>query len=131
MEVYASGPIPAGTEINISYLTLLTCPAPQRSALLKEHFGFPSCACPLCRAPAAQVAASDARRLELKALSDGLRDGRADRRATVAKMTRMYDLVREEGYVGLPEFEDEGVSSSFAVYAAMRARSARESQATQ
>lgn len=126
MEVYASAPIRAGTEINISYLSLITSPHMQRSSLLREHFGFPACRCALCSSPADQLAQSDARRIELGALAKGLREGRADRRATVAKMERMYEIVGEEGYVGLPEFGDEGVDGSFAMYATMRARSARE-----
>ena len=104
MEVFATAPIPAGAEITIPYLALVTSTAAERSAALKEHFGFPQCRCRLCAAGEAVIRASDSRRCEIKALVGGLRSGAGDRKATVAKYERVAQLVKEEGYVGLPEF---------------------------
>jgi len=104
MEVFATAPIPAGAEINISYLALITSTAAERSAALKEHFGFGQCRCRLCAADEPTVRASDARRIEIKALVDGMLAGARDRKATIEKMARVAALVEEEGYQGLPEF---------------------------
>lgn len=103
--MYAITNIPAGAEINISYLPLITSTAVERSAALREHFGFAKCMCQLCSSPPDVVAASDRRRTEIKELVEGVRVGRgADRGAVMAAFERIAGLVEEEGYPGLPEF---------------------------
>lgn len=105
MEVFATAPIPAGTEISIPYLALIAAPAAARSAALKEHFGFAQCRCRLCASGEAAVAASDARRAEIGRLVQEVgRGAGGDRKAVVRAFERVADLVEEEGYVGLPEF---------------------------
>ncbi|GAA5861632.1 hypothetical protein JCM1840_005214 [Sporobolomyces johnsonii] len=127
MEVYPICSIPASTEITIEYLPgMITSTSSERSAALRSSFGFDRCLCSVCSAPPAEVAASDARRLEIKRLSEGLRDGRADRKATLGKMERIRTLLEEEGFKGLPAFGDPSVSNAYAVYATMHARAQRE-----
>lgn len=105
MEVFAIASIPTGAELNIEYVPeLITKTRAERQEALRSSFGFSSCLCAACTAPADEVARSDARRLEIKAVSEGLRGGRGDRAATLEKLERIRVLLEEESYLGLPEF---------------------------
>ncbi|GAA5962368.1 hypothetical protein JCM21900_005097 [Sporobolomyces salmonicolor] len=127
MEVYPICSIAASTEITIEYLPgMITSTSSERRAALRSSFGFDRCLCSVCSAAPAEVAASDARRLEIKQLSEGLRGGRADRKATLGKMERIRTLLEEEGFKGLPAFADPSVSNAYAVYATLHARAQRE-----
>jgi hypothetical protein len=104
MEVYPITAISPSTEVCIEYLPLITSIRSERQRALQSSFGFTSCLCALCVAPIEVVEKSDERRREIKSLSEGLRDGRKDRKGTMVKMERIRVLLEEEGYKGLPEF---------------------------
>ncbi|KAK4702279.1 hypothetical protein P7C70_g3941, partial [Phenoliferia sp. Uapishka_3] len=125
MEVYTITPIATSTEINIEYLPqLIIQPHATRQLSLQSSFGFDKCLCSVCTAPPEEIKRSDDRRLEIKSLSEGLIGGRSDRGKTLGSMERIRVLLEEEGYKGLPEFEDPSASNAYAVYASMHARSA-------
>ncbi|KAM0787131.1 hypothetical protein ACM66B_006383 [Microbotryomycetes sp. NB124-2] len=126
MEVYAISDVQPREELSIEYLPLVCHTRAERQKALKESFGFAQCLCPVCSAPADQVKASDSRRREIKAIGDSLKDGRGDRAGTLAKLDRIRVLLEQEGYKGLPEFEDTSISNAYAVYATMRARQRQE-----
>lgn len=69
--IYAVRPIRAGEEITNSYDH--GGPSPARRAHLKENFGF-ECACGICSLPAAELRASDARRLRIQKLDEKIGD---------------------------------------------------------
>ncbi|KAK4047829.1 hypothetical protein OIV83_005172 [Microbotryomycetes sp. JL201] len=125
MEVYAITDIAPSEELSIEYLPLVCHTRAERQQALKESFGFPTCLCPVCVAPAEQVEQSDRRRREIKAIGDSLKDGRRDRAGTMAKLDRIRVLLEQEGYKGLPEFDDTSLSNAYAVYATIRAREER------
>lgn len=105
MEVFAITAIPTGQELNIEYVPeLITKTRAERQEALRSSFGFSACLCAACTASADEVAKSDARRLEIKTVGEGLRGGRGDRAGTLEKLERMRVLLQEEGYLGLPEF---------------------------
>ncbi|GAA5856639.1 hypothetical protein JCM9279_006016, partial [Rhodotorula babjevae] len=106
MEVYAVRPIAKGQELNIEYLPgAVTRTSDERRNLLAMHFNFPRCLCAVCSASPSLVAQSDARRREVRQVSETIKAGRSDRKATVAKMERIRVLLEEEGYKALPDFE--------------------------
>lgn len=98
--------IPQSSELSIEYLPgLITSSAAERRQQLRTHFGFDACLCPVCSAPPEDVARSDARRREIKAISQSFRyGGGGDRKAKLAGLQRIQDLLTEEGYKGLPDF---------------------------
>lgn len=93
-----------GDEITIEYTPLLQRPLTSRQSHLKSTFSF-HCSCSLCSSSAELVEASDARRKEIdgivKKLAEGGQGGRGEK---MELLERMEELVREEGYVGVPEF---------------------------
>ncbi|GAA5935793.1 uncharacterized protein JCM15063_001806 [Sporobolomyces koalae] len=104
MEVYATTEIPCGTEVTIEYVPgLITMSRAERQAALYDAFGFENCLCQVCSGTSADVAQSDARRNEIKQLSESL-EGRKDREVTMAKLERIRILLAEEGFRGLPAF---------------------------
>ncbi|GAA6009933.1 hypothetical protein JCM10207_002163 [Rhodosporidiobolus poonsookiae] len=129
LELYAITPIPLNTEITIEYLpSLITLTHSERRSALRTSFGFTSCLCPTCTASPAQIAASDARRMEIKRLVGTLRGGVKDRKRTLEGMERIRVLCEEEGVRGLPDFGDENVNHSFAVYKTLHARQQRAAE---
>ncbi|KAK3291920.1 uncharacterized protein B0H64DRAFT_329754 [Chaetomium fimeti] len=68
ISILAARDIAAGEEITHSYLPL-GLPHPERTQKLHRQWGF-TCTCALCSAPAASIAASDARRREIVRLRD-------------------------------------------------------------
>lgn len=106
MEVYSVTDIPQSSELSIEYLPgLITSSAAERRQQLRTHFGFDACLCPVCSASPEDVARSDARRREIKAISQSFRyGGGGDRKAKLAGLQRIQDLLTEEGYKGLPDF---------------------------
>ncbi|TKA52789.1 hypothetical protein B0A53_04485 [Rhodotorula sp. CCFEE 5036] len=106
MEVYSVTDIPQSSELSIEYLPgLITSSAAERRQQLRTHFGFDACLCPVCSASPDDVARSDARRREIKAISQSFRyGGGGDRKAKLAGLQRIQDLLTEEGYKGLPDF---------------------------
>lgn len=105
MEVYAIRPIAKGEELNIEYLPgSVTRTSDERRNLLAMHFNFPRCLCAVCSATPERVAQSDTRRREIRQISETIKAGRSDRKATVAKMERIRVLLNEEGYKALPDF---------------------------
>ncbi|KPV72814.1 uncharacterized protein RHOBADRAFT_55493 [Rhodotorula graminis WP1] len=105
MEVYAVRLITKGEELNIEYLPgAVTRTSDERRNLLAMHFNFPRCLCAVCSASPDLVAQSDARRREVRQVSETIKAGRSDRKATVAKMERIRVLLEEEGYKALPDF---------------------------
>ncbi|GAA5944284.1 hypothetical protein JCM10213_003212 [Rhodosporidiobolus nylandii] len=130
LELYAITPVPAGREITIEYLpTLITLTHRERQSALKTSFGFSRCLCSACSAPPEEIARSDARRMEIKSLVGSLRAGRGDRKMTMGRMERIRVLCEEEGVRGLPDFGDESINSSFAVYKTLHARQQQEQRA--
>lgn len=128
MEVFSVSNVTAGSEVTIEYIPgLITQTWQERQKALRESFGFDQCLCDVCSAPAAEIAKSDARRIEIKQLSETL-EGVKDREATLAKLERIRVLLEEEGFKGLPAFSNPGVSSAFRVYLGLRARAQRESR---
>lgn len=145
MEVYALTSIPTSTELTISYAPLLLLPRSQRIAYLQQSFGM-TCRCSLCVSSPEEVTASDNRREEIARVSRGIKNGRGDRKGTLAKMERLRILLSEEGYFGLPEFgtfpltmtacktmtdgrgrvEDPAITNAFAVYSTMYEQSQRQ-----
>ncbi|GAA5831694.1 hypothetical protein JCM11251_000796 [Rhodosporidiobolus azoricus] len=124
LELYAVTPVSAGSELNIEYLpNLLTLTRLERQNALMTSFGFSRCLCPVCTAPPDEVAKSDARRREIREIVNGLRGGARDRKRTMERMERVRVLCDEEGIKGLPDFGDESINSSFAVYKTLYARS--------
>ncbi|GAA5886933.1 hypothetical protein JCM6882_009390 [Rhodosporidiobolus microsporus] len=124
LELYAVAPVPTGTELTIEYLpNLITLTKLERQNALKTSFGFSRCLCPTCTAAPDEIVRSDARRREIRELVNGLRGGVKDRKRTLERMERVRVLCEEEGVRGLPDFGDESVNSSFAVYKALYARS--------
>ncbi|GAA6035499.1 hypothetical protein JCM8097_000282 [Rhodosporidiobolus ruineniae] len=124
LELYAVSPISSGTEVTIEYLpNLITLTRSERQSALKTSFGFSRCLCGVCTASPEDVARSDTRRTEIKQLVGGLRAGVKDRKATMERMERIRALCEEEGVRGLPDFGDEQINSSFAVYKTLHARS--------
>jgi hypothetical protein len=93
MEVFAIAPIPSSSEINIEYIPLITKTRQERQESLRASFGFSACLCPACTALPAEVEKSDARRQEIKSISEGLKAGRTDRTLTLAKMERIRVLL--------------------------------------
>jgi len=116
MEVYAVRPIAKGEELNIEYLPgAVTRTSDERRNLLAMHFNFPRCLCAVCSAAPDLVAQSDARRREVRQVSETIKAGRSDRKATMAKMERIRVLLEEEGYKALPDFG----ASSLSLYLAL------------
>ncbi|KAK4056070.1 hypothetical protein OIO90_002801 [Microbotryomycetes sp. JL221] len=128
MEAYAIADIAPKDELCIEYLPLICQTREERQKSLRDSFGFPQCLCPVCTASPDEVAKSDSRRREIKAIGETLKDGRRDRSGTIVKMERVRVLLEQEGYKGLPEFEDTSVSNAYAVYASMHARRQKEVQ---
>ncbi|KAL8278075.1 hypothetical protein RQP46_009535 [Phenoliferia psychrophenolica] len=126
MEVYPVVDVAPQEEVTIEYLpSLIIQPHATRQISLRSSFGFDGCLCPACTASPDAIAVSDSRRLEIRSLSQGLIGGRTDRTKTLSSMERIRVLLEEEGYNGLPEFEDPAVSNAYAVYAGMHARAQR------
>jgi len=112
MEVYATTPVPSGSEVTIEYIPgLVTSTKAEREAALYESFGFERCLCQVCSASPAEIARSDSRRREIKTLSEDIKGG-GDRQAALAKLDRIRTLLAEEGFKGLPSF----CSSLFTLY---------------
>lgn len=124
MEVYAITNITKDSEIFIEYIpNLITQTKLERQASLKSSFGFPACLCSVCSGSIEEVAKSDGRRMEIKSLMNSVSgSGRSDRKGTLAKLDRVRLLLKEEGYNGLPEFEDPGLSQAYAVYFSLYSR---------
>ncbi|GAA5982035.1 hypothetical protein JCM11641_004304 [Rhodosporidiobolus odoratus] len=130
LELYSITPTARDTELTIEYLpSLLLLTHSERQTALKTSFGFSRCLCPVCTAPPAEIERSDERRREIKRLVGGLREGARDRKETMRKMERVRVLCEEEGVRGLPDFGDENLNSSFAVYKSLYARAQREAGA--
>lgn len=105
MEVYAIRDIEPGEEICIEYLpTLVTQTKRERIASLNSSFMMRECLCPLCTSSEYDIAKSDARRTNIKAISEQLSQGSLDRNAALSRMAEMRDLLRDENYLGPPEF---------------------------
>lgn len=124
MEVYAITNIAKGSEIYIEYIpNLITQTKLERQASLKSSFGFPTCLCSICTGSIEEVNKSDGRRMEIKSLMNSISgSGRSDRKGTLAKLDKVRLLLKEEGYHGLPEFEDPGLSQAYAVYFSLYSR---------
>ncbi|GAA5957351.1 hypothetical protein JCM8115_006965 [Rhodotorula mucilaginosa] len=124
MEVYSVTDIPQSSELSIEYLPgLITSSAAERRQQLRTHFGFDACLCPVCSASPDDVARSDARRREIKAISQSFRyGGGGDRKAKLAGLQRIQDLLTEEGYKGLPDFGDSDLNRAFAIFRTMSNR---------
>jgi hypothetical protein len=104
MEVFAVSKVPAGSEVTIEYVPgLITQTWEERRKALYDSFGFDKCLCQVCSAPPAEIEQSDARRREIKKLSETL-EGAKDREATLAKFERIRILLEDEGFKGLPAF---------------------------
>jgi len=104
MEVFAVSKVPAGSEVTIEYVPgLITQTWEERRKALYDSFGFDKCLCQVCSAPPSEIAKSDARRREIKKLSETL-EGAKDREATLAKFERIRILLEDEGFKGLPAF---------------------------
>ncbi|TNY18753.1 hypothetical protein DMC30DRAFT_37797 [Rhodotorula diobovata] len=130
MEVYAIRPIAKGEELNIEYLPgSVTRTSDERRNLLAMHFNFPRCLCAVCSASPEHVAQSDTRRREIRQISETIKAGRSDRKATVAKMERIRVLLNEEGYKALPDFGDEGLNTSFRIFLSLHAQSSEPATA--
>lgn len=105
MEIYTLTAHSLSSEISIEYLpTLITQTYAERQLSLQASFGFKACLCELCTGSVEKRSQSDARRIEIKELSEGLRREAGDRKKTVQKLGRIRLLMKEEGYSGLPEF---------------------------
>ncbi|SCZ96498.1 BZ3500_MvSof-1268-A1-R1_Chr8-2g10237 [Microbotryum saponariae] len=128
MEVYPLTSIAPSSEITIEYLPLITQSRAQRQKTLQSTFGFSSCLCPLCTSSPQEMEASDLRRAELSRLAKEVKQGgrTGDRKGTIKRLERMRVVLLEEGYEGMPEFEDEGVSNAYAAYRTMRISQGRE-----
>ncbi|GAA5993459.1 hypothetical protein JCM10908_002200 [Rhodotorula pacifica] len=124
MEVYSVTDIPDSSELSIEYLPgLITSSAAERRQQLRTHFGFDTCLCSVCSASPEDVARSDARRREIKAISQSFRyGGGGDRKAKLAGLQRIQDLLVEEGYKGLPDFGDSDLNRAFTIFRTMSNR---------
>ncbi|GAA6005407.1 hypothetical protein JCM11491_003632 [Sporobolomyces phaffii] len=112
MEVFSITKVPSGSEVTIEYSPgMITKTKQEREATLYEAFGFDKCLCQLCSSSSAEVARSDARRREIKQLSETL-EGVRDRQATLAKLERIRILLEEEGFKGPPAFGIRGTRLS-------------------
>ncbi|SCV67326.1 BQ2448_5972 [Microbotryum intermedium] len=128
MEVYPLTSIAPSSEITIEYLPLITQSHAQRRQALQTAFGFSSCLCPLCTSSPQEIEISDLRRAKLKQLAGEVKEGgrRGDRKGTVESLERMRVVLEQEGYEGMPEFEDAGVANAYAAYRTMRIRQGKE-----
>ncbi|KDE06233.1 hypothetical protein MVLG_03392 [Microbotryum lychnidis-dioicae p1A1 Lamole] len=128
MEVYPLTSIAPSSEITIEYLPLITQSRTQRQKTLQSSFGFSSCLCPLCTSSPQETEASDLRRAELSRLAKEVKQGgrTGDRKGTIKRLERMSVVLLEEGYEGMPEFEDEVVSNAYAAYRTMSIRQGKE-----
>ncbi|SGY89646.1 BQ5605_C039g11761 [Microbotryum silenes-dioicae] len=128
MEVYPLTSISPSSEITIEYLPLITQSRAQRQKTLQSSFGFSSCLCPLCTSSPQETEASDLRRAELSRLAKEVKQGgrTGDRKGTIKRLERMSVVLLEEGYEGMPEFEDEVVSNAYAAYRTMSIRQGKE-----
>ncbi|GAA5872696.1 hypothetical protein JCM3774_005032 [Rhodotorula dairenensis] len=124
MEVYSVTDIPQSSELSIEYLPgLITSTAAERRQQLRTHFGFDACLCSICSASPESVAQSDARRREIKAISQSFRyGGGGNRKAKLAGLQRIQDLLTEEGYKGLPDFGDSDLNRAFTIFRTMSNR---------
>ncbi|KAM0750702.1 hypothetical protein T439DRAFT_325754 [Meredithblackwellia eburnea MCA 4105] len=127
MELYTLTPLSPFTEITIEYLpSLILQPYSERQASLQKHFGIDRCLCELCTASVDVRVKSDERRKELAKLGKELATGMGGREEGLKRLERVRVLLSEEGYNGLPEFEDSGATNAYAVYASMWARKQRD-----
>lgn len=98
--------IDSGTELTIEYIPSLTTLSRQaRQKLLFASFGFEKCYCHVCTLPEDEGSKSDARREEIGQLVEALRSQvSGGKSGMMERLQRIYDLLQEEQYIGLPEF---------------------------
>ncbi|EKG13661.1 hypothetical protein MPH_09126 [Macrophomina phaseolina MS6] len=89
------GPVPAGTELTISYLDA-SLPRAARQRKLHANWGFP-CTCSLCSLSPPLSRASDRRLARISELARKLGDWRAGSAAGVGMALALVDLVEAEG----------------------------------
>ncbi|KZT54090.1 hypothetical protein CALCODRAFT_23634 [Calocera cornea HHB12733] len=120
MTVYATTPITEGQEITIEYTSsLIQRTRAERQALLHESFNF-ACACECCSLTGDELAASDGRRKVLNDIVEGIASGEWARADVLKGFERMKELIEEEGYVGMPEFSEAGVTGAYHMWVQMR-----------
>ncbi|KZO99178.1 hypothetical protein CALVIDRAFT_534723 [Calocera viscosa TUFC12733] len=119
MTVYATTPLAEGQEITIEYTSaLIQRTRAERQAILQDSFMF-SCACECCSLTGEALAASDRRRKEVNEIVVGIASGGFERPTVLKGFARMAQLIEEEGYMGMPEFSDPGVTGAYHMWVQM------------
>jgi len=120
MTVYVTTPIGKGEEITIEYTSaLIQRTRAERQSILLESFNF-TCSCECCSLSGEQLVASDKRRCEINAIVAGIAGGEWDRSDVLKGFERIAELTEEEGYVGMPEFSEPGVTGAYRMWVHMK-----------
>ncbi|KAH8915629.1 hypothetical protein BT69DRAFT_1341068 [Atractiella rhizophila] len=127
MQVYLVSTLPPSTEITIEYLPrLIQRTTEERKELLMDTFGF-ECACELCGANDDKKKRSDERRKEIDGLVKRVASREMGREDDLKAFNRIQELLEEDGYKAMPEFDEPSVSNAFVFWVEMmRQRQAQE-----